>query len=59
MNNLWMLYYIHFVIILQQDVTQVTEGAGVDLGLQSEVSMQMVCIHIDKLYMYLVEKVSV
>ena len=54
-----MLYYIHFVIILQQDVTQVTEGAGVDLGLQSEVSMQMVCIHINKLYMYLVEKVSV
>lgn len=51
-----MLYCSHFVIVLQHDVIQVTEGAGVDLGLQSEVSMQMVCIHINKLHIYLVEK---
>ena len=50
-----MLYCSHFVIVLQHDVRQVTEGAGVDLGLQSEVSMQMACIHTNKLYMYIVE----
>lgn len=47
-----MSYCSHFVIISQEDVTQVTEGAGVDLEIQSEATMvQMVCIHINKLYL--------
>ena len=41
------------MIILQEDVTQMTEGVGVDL----EATMRMVCIHISKLYP--VEKMSV
>ena len=45
-----MLHYSHLIIILQEDVTQMTEGAGVDLGLQSGASMQMVqcCMHFSK-----------
>lgn len=57
MKNLWILYCSHFVIILQEDVTQVTEGAGVDLELQSEATMKIVCIYINKLY--IVERMSV
>ena len=57
MKNLWVLYCSHFVIILQKDVTQVTEGAGVDLELQSEATMEMVCIHINNLY--IVDRMSV
>lgn len=51
MRNFWMLHCSHFVIILQKDVTQITEGAGVDLELQSEATIEMVCIHIIKLYL--------
>lgn len=45
-----MLHYSHLIIILQENVTQMTEGAGVDLGLQSDASMQMVqcCMHFSK-----------
>ena len=42
-----MLHYSHFIIILQEDVTQMTEGAGVNLELQSDASMQMVCISLN------------
>ena len=47
MKNLWILYCSYFVIILQEDVTRLTEGAGVDLELPSEATQQMVCIHIN------------
>ena len=57
MKNLWILYCSYFVIILQEDVTQLTEGAGVDLELPFEATIQMVCIHINKLY--IVERMSV
>ena len=45
-----MLHYRHLIIILQEDVTQMTEGAGVELGLQSGAIMQMVqcCMHFSK-----------
>ena len=46
MKSLWMLYCSHCVIILQEDVTQMTEGADVDLELQCEATIQMVCIDI-------------
>ena len=42
-----MLHCSPIVIILQEDVTQMTEGAGADLELQSDASMQMVCISIN------------
>ena len=35
MKNLWILYCSYFVIILQEGITQVTGGAGVDLELPS------------------------